>query len=94
MTTEEFLEKVKYTKGLIKYQEEELEKIKNSYIESNKPCDIDQKITIKRTNGRTTTGKAHAFGILYDKKVYVTAIKPDKGAIVYISVPYAEIQLL
>ena len=95
MKKEQFESAIKECREIISAQNERIEQIKKEYIEANKPCDIGQMVKVTRKNGRVTIGEVKGFGILQDKHVYVTAIKPpEKSAQVYISEPYAEIELL
>lgn len=80
---------------VISMQNERITKIREEYIEANKPCEKDQRVKITRKSGRVTTGLAKDFGILHDKGVYVLAIKPDnESKQVYISEPYTNIEIL
>ena len=92
MKKEVYLKRIEDLKESIKNYNEEIILVKNEYINSNKKFDLDEMVKITRENGRSTTGRVHGFGILNDKNVYVTSIKPTKGAIVYISVPYKSIE--
>lgn len=92
MTKEDYIELVKLQKLQIKKHTDRLEALKSEYINANMPYPIGTMVEVERESGRKTTGAIHAYGILQDKQVYVTAIKPTKGNIVYISVPYKSIK--
>ena len=90
-TTEEYItfcEEIKEKKkGLITLENEARE----LYIEANKPFPIDTEVKITFSSGRTDTGTIKSFGILHDKKVYVTAYSTGNKT-KYISVPYLNIE--
>lgn len=90
MKREEYIALVEQVKEGKKDLENLLEEQKQAYIESNKPCDVGDEVSIKLSDGRKVTGKAKAFGILNDKNVYVTAYQ-DGSKTKYITVPYSEI---
>lgn len=92
MTTEEYLKHLEDCKTIIKAQTEKIERLKSTYIMANQPCQVEQEIEIVLANGRIAKGTAHTFGILQDKKVYVTAYK-DK-VVKYISTPYKLITIV
>lgn len=92
MEKEVYLKKIDKLKESIKNYNEEIVLVKNEYINLNKKFNLDDMVKITRENGRSTTGRVNGFGILNDKNVYVTSIRPTKGAIVYISVPYKSIE--
>ena len=92
MTTEIYLEHLEKCKETIKVQNEKIERLKSAYIKANQPCQVGQEVEIVLGSGRVVKGTAHAFGILQDKKVYVTAYK-DK-VVRYISVPYKSITII
>jgi hypothetical protein len=94
MNRETYLRNVEEIKDFIKSKTEQLEKLKQSYIDKNKPCELEQLVKITRESGRVSTGVVKGFGILNDKNVYVTSIKPLIGTQVYISVPYLSIEIL
>jgi hypothetical protein len=92
MTTEEYLKHLEDCKAIIKAQTEKIERLKSTYIMANQPCQIGQEIEIVLASGRIAKGTAHTFGILQDKKVYVTAYKD--GTVKYISTPYKLITIV
>lgn len=94
MTKQEYLFALETKKAQIKELNEFVGKLSNDYIDANKPCEMDDLVKITRHSGRITIGHVKGFGILNDKGVYVTAIKPEKGAQQYISTPYKLIELL
>jgi len=64
--------------------------IRNTYIESNKPCNIGDEVTFKASSGRKITGFVLGFGILQDKGVYITSYKSGSNS-KYISIPHGEV---
>lgn len=92
MTTEEYLNHLENCKTIIKAQNEKIERLKSAYITKNQPCQVGQEVEIVLASGRIAKGTAHTFGILQDKKVYVTAYKD--GTVKYISTPYKSITVL
>jgi len=71
----------------------ENEKLRTEYIESNKPCNIGDSIEVITNGDRLVKGVAHSFSISSLQDVYVSSIKPIKGAIVYLSVPHKSITI-
>jgi len=71
----------------------ENEKLRTEYIESNKPCNIGDSIEVITNGDRLVKGIAHSFSISSLQDVYVSSIKPIKGAIVYLSVPHKSITI-
>jgi hypothetical protein len=92
MTTEEYLKHLEDCKAIIKAQTEKIERLKSAYIMANQPCQVEQEVEIILASGRVAKGTAHTFGILQDKKVYVTAYKD--GTVKYISTPYKSIKIV
>ena len=70
-----------------------LDELRTKYIESNKPCNIGDSIEVITNGDRIVKGIAHSFSISSLQDVYVSSIKPIKGAIVYLSVPHKSIKL-
>jgi hypothetical protein len=92
MTTEEYLKHLEDCKAIIKAQTEKIERLKSAYVMANQPCQVEQEVEIILASGRIAKGTAHTFGILQDKKVYVTAYKD--GTVKYISTPYKSIKIV
>lgn len=94
MNKEEYL----IAKESIKKEQSELVKklsdLRSQYIESNKPCNIDQLIEVINNGGRKIVGQAKGFSISVNSDVYVDAIKPSSGGMVYLSKPHNSIKLL
>lgn len=94
MKKQEYLDALESIKAQIKEKNEAINDLTATYIYLNKPCEIDDLVKITRDSGRVTIGHVKSFGIFHDKHVYVTAIKPEKGAQQYISQPYKSIEIL
>ena len=94
MKKEEYLNEVAKIKNDIKLKNEQLQVLRENYISANKHFEIGDKVKVTRKSGRVTIGEIKEFGILQDKLVYVTALKPEKGNNVYISEPYIQIEKL
>lgn len=73
--------------------QEDIVNLRESYIELNKPCNIDEIVEITRRDGSKIVGQAKSFGILEDGLVYVTSLAVGKSKKKYISKPYKEIKL-
>lgn len=70
-----------------------IDELRTEYIESNKPCNIGDSIEVITNGDRLVKGIAHSFSISSLQDVYVSSIKPIKGAIVYLSVPHKSITI-
>lgn len=91
MNKEQYLSKREQLKTSFSELSSENEKLRNEYIESNKPCNIGDSIEVITNGDRKVKGTAHSFSISSLQDVYVSSIKPIKGAIVYLSVPHKSI---
>jgi hypothetical protein len=82
----------------IKKEIKQLETIKTQigqeYIETNKPCEVDQLVEIVTSAGRRITGEAKTFRIMQDYNVYIDSLNIGKSKRIYISQPYKSIKLL
>lgn len=85
MTLEQYNER---KKGL----QQELVSLREEFINTNRPCDIDELVEITRRDNSKITGIAKSFGILEDGLVYVTSLNIGKSKKKYISKPYKEIK--
>jgi hypothetical protein len=96
MKKDEYKEKVEVIKEEISAKKVEIEKLRDQYIESNKPFQKETEVSLTLSSGRKAKGKIHTYGILGNGNVYVTAYKDldDKEKVKYISVPYQSIELL
>jgi hypothetical protein len=68
--------------------------LRDLFIESNKPCNIDDNIKVVTSGGRILRGQAKAFSVNQHKEVFVSAIKPHESTIIYLSVAHKSIELL
>lgn len=75
-----------------KYLQNEIVKLREDYIEINKPCNVDEVVEITRRDGSKVVGQAKTFGILEDGLVYVTSLAVGTSKKKYISKPYRDIQ--
>ena len=94
MKKEEYLQEVARIKEDIKLKNEYLQALTSKYIHTNRPFNEGEIVKITRKSGRITIGAVKGYGILQDRNVYVTAIKPEKGNNVYVSEPYLKIEKL
>lgn len=86
MTKEEYFkakEEIKKQQGLLS---DTFNQLREQYIEENKPCDVNDKVNIVTAGGRTIKGKALGFTVNVFGTVFVEKVKPEKGAICYLSV--------
>ncbi|MCF8255012.1 MAG: hypothetical protein K9J84_10595 [Bacteroidia bacterium] len=93
MNKETYLKKREQLKESFSKLSVENEKLRTEYIESNKPCNIGDSIEVVTYGDRLVKGVAHSFSISSLQDVYVSSIKPIKGAIVYLSVPHKSITI-
>jgi len=93
MNKETYLSKREQLKESFSKLSVENEKLRTEYIESNKPCNIGDSIEVITNGDRLVKGIAHSFSISSLQDVYVSSIKPIKGAIVYLSVPHKSITI-
>ena len=72
--------------------QQELVSLREEFINTNRPCDIDELVEITRRDNSKITGIAKSFGILEDGLVYVTSLSIGKSKKKYISKPYKQIK--
>ena len=71
---------------------QEIVTLREEFINTNKPCEIEDLVEITRRDNSKITGIAKSFGILEDGLVYVTSISIGKSKKKYISKPYKDIK--
>jgi len=90
-------EQFKYEINLIRFELKRTYKrereIIDQYINTCKPCEKDQFVSITLSSGRVVSGNAKSFGILSDGNVYLTSYK-DGSKMKYITTPYQSIEIL
>lgn len=88
-------EKIKEdAKKRIELIQKELSDARFAFIMHNKPCNVDDIVTIERNGLKPVTGEVKAFGILEDGNVYVTALNVGASKRIYISKPYKSIKII
>ncbi len=91
MTKEVYEEKLE----LLKTAQVEL---RNEYIETNKPCNIDDHVEIVLASGRIVRGWVREFGILADKKVCITTYSETDADNTlkqrYITTPHGKVTII
>jgi hypothetical protein len=87
----------------IKEQEKNLvemrNKLREDYIQANKPCNVGDEVEVLFHSGRKAHGIAKDFAIFHDKNVYLSAYSviengKEKSKIAYISAPYESIRVI
>ena len=89
MEKEEYLKQLEQLKQESQSIAEKMSKLKETYIGSNKPCEVDDLVEIVLQSGRKAKGEAKTFGILSDGNVHVISYKEvgEKTGMRYITVP-------
>ena len=87
MEKEEYLKQLEQLKQESQSIAEKMSKLKEAYIGSNKPCEVDDLVEIVLQSGRKVKGEAKTFGILSDGNVHVISYKATEGGMKYITVP-------
>ena len=93
MTKEFYLEKLEEVKVKRVSLDAFVDRLKASYIEKNKPCNIDDYVKITLGSGRVAKGIVVSFGILADKCVHITAYK-EGSQTKYITVPTQGVEII
>jgi hypothetical protein len=94
MNKQTYISSLENIKLEIQKLEEQKAQLRNAYIQSNKPCEVDQLVEIIKSNGKKITGVAKTFRILQDGNVYVDSINVGTTKKVYFSQPYKSIKVL
>lgn len=93
MTKQNYIELVAQIRKNIADLEETQQQIRAEYIETNRPCQVDDTVEIVLGSGRVVTGLAKQFGILSDKEVCVTGYM-ESNKMKYITTPYQSIKVI
>ena len=88
MTKETYNKILETLKIQIEVINDEKRTAREMYIQSNKPCEIDQEVEIQAHS--KIIGKAKSFAIFQDGNVYVSSVLVGSKS-VYISKPYKSI---
>ncbi len=72
---------------------QQLKEILDTYIESSKPCNLNDTVQMVLNCGRTVKGMVTDMGILHDGNIHPTAYKVGNKTM-YITVPVKEIKIL
>ena len=91
MTKEQYLESKESIHKKASSLTKELKVLRDSYIDSNKPCNIGDSVEIINEAGRKIEGIASSFSIGSNQEVYVDAVK--ENGMVYISKPHKSIKI-
>ncbi len=87
-----YLKDLEFIKEEIYKINERKEMLKSKYIDDNKPCLLNDVVTIKLNSGRIVKGEVLSFGILKDFKVCVTSYKcASDNKVKYITVPHIQV---
>jgi hypothetical protein len=68
-------------------------KLREEYIEANKPCNIGDKVSIKDFYNRNLAGEVVSFGILEEKQVCIISYQATSG-MKYLSRPHKSVQVI
>lgn len=93
MNREQYLAAVEVIKKDRKSLDEKQSKLREEYIESSKPCNVDDRVRITLGSSRVVTGEAVAFGILADGNVNITTYRVDNKN-KYITTPHLKVEVL
>jgi hypothetical protein len=74
MTSEKYLERIEFFKQKQKELNELKAKLREAYIESNKPCDIGDHVRFISFGGKEYVGEVVSFA-LFDTEVFIDCIK-------------------
>lgn len=93
MNREQYLAAVEVIKKDRKSLDEKQSKLREDYIESSKPCNIEDQVKITLGSGRVVKGAVVAFGILSDGNVNIISYRQDNKN-KYITTPHLKVELL
>jgi hypothetical protein len=93
MTKEFYLEKLEEVKVKRASLDAFVDRLKTSYIEKNKPCNIGDYVRITLGSGRVVKGDVVSFGILSDKGVHISAYK-EGSSTRFITVPTQNVEII
>jgi hypothetical protein len=74
MTSEKYLERIEFFKQKQKELNELKAKLREAYIESNKPCDIGDHVRFISFGGKEYVGEVVSFS-LFDTEVFIDCVK-------------------
>lgn len=86
MTKEDYFEARNKIRQDISELDVALSDLRAFYIDSNKPCQLNDTVNIVSAGGRTIIGKALGFSLNSSGVVFVDKVKPEKGPIIYLSI--------
>lgn len=86
-----------YEEALEQYKQAQA-RLREEYIEANKPCNIDDHVEIVLASGRVVRGWVKEISILSDKKVCITAYSEidtdNKTKMRYITTPHGQVTII
>ena len=93
MTKEQYLKGLETIKLDRKTLDEKQATLKAEYIESSKPCNIEDQVKITLGSGRVVKGAVVAFGILSDGNVNIISYR-EGNKNKYITTPHLKVELI
>jgi hypothetical protein len=93
MNKEQYLKGLETIKKDRKTLDEKQAALKAEYIESSKPCNIEDQVKITLGSGRVVKGAVVAFGILSDGNVNIISYR-EGNKNKYITTPHLKVELL
>ena len=93
MTKEDYNQQLERLNKTIKAVEDSKLAVRDQYIFSNAPAQIDQEVSITLKGGRKAKGKVKTLGILANQTVCITSYEDlnDVNKTKYITVPHLEV---
>lgn len=94
-TKEDYLRDLEFLNEKRRKLDEQKEAWKNQYIESNKPCSLDDNVQIELRDGRKVKGSVKSFGILQNQSVCITSYVDAKdNKTKYITATHGKVTIL
>jgi hypothetical protein len=93
MNREQYLKGLETIKLDRKTLDEKQAELKAEYIDSSKPCNIEDQVKITLGSGRVVKGAVVAFGILSDGNVNIISYRQDNKN-KYITTPHLKVELI
>lgn len=93
MNREQYLASLEVIKKDRKSLDEKQAQLREEYIESSKPCNIEDQVKITLGSGRVVKGAVVAFGILSDGNVNIISYR-EGNKNKYITTPHLKVELI
>lgn len=93
MNREQYLKGLETIKLDRKTLDDKQAELKAEYIDSSKPCNIEDQVKITLGSGRVVKGAVVAFGILSDGNVNIISYRQDNKN-KYITTPHLKVELI